>query len=82
VASDEGSRSQQRSHLQAVIGETTKFGYVLLSQPSEWRFVHALSQQTGGRVAVVCAGLIKVTDKDGTPYQAPKQVIAPQTVLV
>ncbi|KAK0648208.1 hypothetical protein B0T16DRAFT_326817, partial [Cercophora newfieldiana] len=80
VAADEGSRSQQRSHLQAVIGETTKLGYVLLSQPSEWRFVHTLGQKTGGRVAVVCAGLVKVTDKDGTPYPAPKQVVAPQTV--
>ncbi|KAK4443028.1 hypothetical protein QBC34DRAFT_337613 [Podospora aff. communis PSN243] len=82
VASDEGARSQQRSHLQAVIAETTKLGYVLLSQPSEWRFVHALNQNTGGRVAVVCAGLVKVTDKDGTPYPVPKQVVQPQTVLI
>jgi hypothetical protein len=82
VASDEGARSQQRSHLQAVIAETTKLGYVLLSQPSEWRFVHALNQNTGGRVAVVCAGLVKVTGKDGTPYPVPKQVVQPQTVLI
>jgi hypothetical protein len=82
VASDEGARSQQRSHLQAVIAETTKLGYVLLSQPSEWRFVHALSQNTGGRVAVVCAGLVKVTERDGTPYPVPKQVVQPQTVLI
>jgi len=82
VASDGDRRSRQRSHLEAVIAETTKFGYVLFSQPSEWRFEHAQSHDTRGRVAVVCAGLLKVADKDGTPYTPPKQVVAPQIVLV
>ncbi len=78
----------QRNHLQAVIGETTKFGYVLLSQPSEWRFVHDASsgqfqnQNQQGLVAVVCAGLVKVGDKDGKAFPVPQQVVAPSVVLV
>lgn len=91
AGSDKEGRSQQRGHLEAVIAETTKFGYVLLSQPSEWRFVHVpgpsqqgqQGQQTGGAlVAVVCPGLVKVTDKDGTPYPVPQEAVAPSTVLI
>ena len=82
VARDEGSMFQQQRHLQDVITECTKLGYVLLSQPSEWRFVHVPTQPTAGPVAVVCAGLAKVTSKDGTPYPTPQQVIAPSAVPV
>lgn len=76
---DEAGRFQQNSHLQAVIAECTKLGYVLLSQPSEWRFVHVPPRQSGGgrRTATVCAGLLKVTHKDGTAYGTPQEVVAP-----
>ncbi|KAB5536130.1 hypothetical protein GE09DRAFT_1291073 [Coniochaeta sp. 2T2.1] len=80
VVGDEASRLGQRSHLQAVIAECTKLGYVLLSQPSEWRFVHAPARQGGSHAAVVCAGLVKVTHKDGTPYGTPQEVVAPTAV--
>ncbi|KAK4163209.1 hypothetical protein QBC43DRAFT_189717, partial [Cladorrhinum sp. PSN259] len=75
-----GDSGQQKAHLQAVIAEATKLGYMLLSQPSEWQFVH----NDGGRngVAVVCAGLIKVTGKDGSRHAAPMQVVAPVVVQV
>ncbi|KAK4122038.1 hypothetical protein N657DRAFT_691971 [Parathielavia appendiculata] len=87
VRGNKESNSQQQGHLEAVIVETTKFGYVLLSQPSEWRFVHApspnqQSQQTGALFAVVCPGLVKVAGKDGTPYPMPQEVVAPSTVPI
>lgn len=80
VAADDTSRLSQKSHLEEVIVECAKLGYVLLSQPSEWRFVHVAGQQSGSHTAVVCAGLVKVTNKDGTPYGTPREVVAPTAV--
>ncbi|KAB5580557.1 hypothetical protein GE09DRAFT_1168006 [Coniochaeta sp. 2T2.1] len=71
---------RQKSHLEAVIAECTKFGYVLLSQPSEWAFVHVPDRL--GQAAVVCAGLVKLSDKDGRRYGSPFQVVAPKVVQV
>lgn len=83
-----GDEHRQKNHLQAVITECTKLGYVLLSQSTEWRFVHnaGAGQRAdyGGhsRVLVVCAGLVKASQKDGIPYNAPIQVVAPTTVAI
>ncbi|RMJ12117.1 hypothetical protein CDV36_008229 [Fusarium kuroshium] len=48
------SHSAQTDHLQAVIVECTKLGYVILSQPQDWRFVFEK-----GNSVVVCPGLDK-----------------------
>ncbi|KAK3687749.1 hypothetical protein B0T22DRAFT_376684, partial [Podospora appendiculata] len=78
---DENGRYQQNSHLQQVIIEATKLGYVLLSQPSEWRFIHVPTQQQHGtRVAVVCAGLAKIAPQ--AHNAAPQQVVAPSLVQI
>jgi len=77
VNPDPASRFQQTEHLQAVIHEVTKLGYVILSQPSEWRFVHRLDQKSFGTSFVVAPGLIKVSGRDGKAYQSPKTVVAP-----
>ncbi|KAB5536393.1 hypothetical protein GE09DRAFT_1176388 [Coniochaeta sp. 2T2.1] len=69
---------RQKSHLEAAIAECTKFGYVLLSQPSEWTFVHVPDRL--GQAAVVCAGLVKLSNKDGRRYGSPFQVVAPKAV--
>ncbi|KAK4207045.1 hypothetical protein QBC37DRAFT_456709 [Rhypophila decipiens] len=83
---DENNRFQQKSHLQAVITEYAKFGYVLLSQPSEWRLINnaGTAHHSGphGYSAVVCAGLIKVALRDGAPTSSPQQVVAPTTVMI
>lgn len=71
-------RYQQRSHLEAVILEVAKFGHVLLSQPSEWKFVYTTGLQ--GRTAVVCPGMVKVSDRDGRRYSELRQVVAPRAV--
>ncbi|KAK3324043.1 hypothetical protein B0T19DRAFT_402300 [Cercophora scortea] len=67
---DDNGRYQQNNHLQQVIIEATKLGYVLLSQPSEWQFIHVpIQQQHGGRVAVA-------------HNAGPQQVVAPTLVQI
>ncbi|KAK1832261.1 hypothetical protein QBC39DRAFT_390697 [Podospora conica] len=82
VSGDEQARAQQTNHLRDVIVECSKLGYTVLSQPSEWRFVHTQGQGGGGHTAVVCAGLVKVTHRDGTPFSSPIEVVAPTIVRV
>ncbi|KAL2680442.1 hypothetical protein Neosp_008043 [[Neocosmospora] mangrovei] len=57
------SHNAQADHLQAVIVECTKLGYVILSQPQDWRFVFEK-----GNSVVVCPGL----DKGGRRVVEPE----------
>ncbi|UPK93947.1 hypothetical protein LCI18_004882 [Fusarium solani-melongenae] len=57
------SHSAQTDHLQSVIVECTKLGYVILSQPQDWRFVFEK-----GNSVVVCPGL----DKGGRRVVEPE----------
>ncbi|KAI8715908.1 hypothetical protein NCS52_01099700 [Fusarium sp. LHS14.1] len=57
------SHNAQTDHLQAVIVECTKLGYVILSQPQDWRFVFEK-----GNSVVVCPGL----DKGGRRVVEPE----------
>ncbi|KAJ4180999.1 hypothetical protein NW755_011291 [Fusarium falciforme] len=57
------SHSAQTDHLQAVIIECTKLGYVILSQPQDWRFVFEK-----GNSVVVRPGL----DKGGRRVVEPE----------
>lgn len=68
--------SGQREHLQLVIIECTKLGYVLFSHPSDWRFVH----EAGRGSVVVCAGLEKLGQWGGVPYKTPKIVVPPTAI--
>ncbi|KAF4589833.1 hypothetical protein GQ602_003722 [Ophiocordyceps camponoti-floridani] len=78
--------SEQTSHLEAVIMECAKLGYVLLSHPSDWLFITQDERKTGeaSRVVVVVveAGLVKLGDGEGMPYSSPVRVVEPvvQTV--
>jgi len=73
----------QSEHLQAVILECTKLGYLLLSHPAEWRFTYQGQPAPAGiTVLTVCPGLEKMGDKDGRPYDAPRQVVAPTLAQV
>ncbi|KAK0753002.1 hypothetical protein B0T18DRAFT_314869 [Schizothecium vesticola] len=82
VSGDDQARAQQTNHLKDVIVECTKLGYTVLSQPSDWRFVHTPGQGAAGHTAVLCAGLAKVTRRDGTPLSSPNEVVAPTIVRV
>ncbi|KAF4998036.1 hypothetical protein FDECE_11913 [Fusarium decemcellulare] len=76
----EVSRQDQTSHLQAVILECAKLGYVVLSQPSDWRFVFGSNDGNSRRI-VVCPGLEKLSHNDGARYRSPKEVVAPMGLL-
>ncbi|KAF5983840.1 hypothetical protein FBULB1_3608 [Fusarium bulbicola] len=81
VTQDPASQQDQMNHLQAVILECTKLGYVVLSQPSDWGFVFSNSTPiTKSRKIVVCPGLERLSQNDGTRYRSPKEVVAPETV--
>lgn len=83
VASDEVSTHEQTSHLQAVIIECTKLGYVLLSQPSDWQFVFETDGTSARqRPVVVCPGLEKLGHGDGTRYSSPRRVVEPLAISV
>ncbi|KAH7126110.1 hypothetical protein EDB81DRAFT_663142 [Dactylonectria macrodidyma] len=78
VGADGVRRDEQTSHLQAVIIECTKLGYVLLSQPSDWQFVFGTDHPGSGRSSlVVCPGLEKLSHGDGTRYSSPRRVLEP-----
>jgi hypothetical protein len=78
---DSVSQRDQTKHLQDVIVECTKLGYVVLSQPSDWRFVFSNNNlMDKSRRIVVCPGLEKLSHTDGTRYRSPKEVAAPETM--
>lgn len=81
AAKEPASQQDQMNHLQAVILECTKLGYVVLSQPSDLRFVFSNSTPIAkSRRVVVCPGLERLSQNDGTRYRSPKEVAAPETV--
>jgi hypothetical protein len=82
VFGDDESRQEQKNHLEEVIVEVARLGYILLSQPSDLRFVHVQGRKPADIMAVVCAGLDKVTMRDGTPLDGPRVVLAPTLVQV
>lgn len=57
---------EQESHLEQVIRECATFGYLLFSQPSEYRL--RFENDEGGGM-VVCPGLYKVVNDNGLYYQ-------------
>ncbi|KAI0478162.1 hypothetical protein F4859DRAFT_513746 [Xylaria cf. heliscus] len=63
---------EQESHLEQVIRECATFGYLLFSQPSEYR-LRFKNDEGGGMV--VCPGLYKVVNDNGLYYQ--ELVLAP-----
>ncbi|KAM0337404.1 hypothetical protein ACHAPQ_003180 [Fusarium lateritium] len=81
VVQDSVSQRNQTKHLQEVIVECTKLGYVVLSQPSDWRFVFSNNNlMDKSRKIVVCPGLEKYSHNDGTRYRSSKEVAAPETM--
>lgn len=73
VAPDEATRGVQTTHLEGIIIECTKLGYILLSQPRDWRFVFESGESDSW---VVCAGL----DKLGAPDGRARRVVEPTVV--
>ncbi|SPJ84069.1 uncharacterized protein FTOL_10585 [Fusarium torulosum] len=83
VSSDPGKRQAQTEHLEGVMMEFAKFGHILLSQPSDWRLIYDTSTAgVGQRSVIVCAGLEKMSHRDGRPYGSPQLVEAPRVIQV
>ncbi|KID81682.1 hypothetical protein MGU_10989 [Metarhizium guizhouense ARSEF 977] len=81
VETDPGVIRQQGAHLEAVIVECTKLGYVLLSHPCDWGLVTEVAQSKQGVTGLVVeAGLEKLSDRDGPPYTRPRPVVEPVAV--
>lgn len=76
---------QQVGHLQAVIEECAKLGYMLFSHPSDWEFVYEDSATRGGGAGaggvVVEAGLCKLGGRDGAPEAFPQRLVEPVVVV-
>ncbi|KAI1426945.1 hypothetical protein F5Y12DRAFT_793269 [Xylaria sp. FL1777] len=76
ISSDREERYEQENHLREVITECATFGYVIFSQPSEYRF--RFESDEGLNKIVVCPGLDKLIDEDGRRYKYPlPQIVAP-----
>lgn len=76
ISKDREERYEQENHLREVIAECAAFGYVIFSQPAEYRF--RFESNGGLNTIVVCPGLDKVSDEEGRRYQPPvPQIIAP-----
>ncbi|KAK8144134.1 hypothetical protein G3M48_006266 [Beauveria asiatica] len=77
---DKQYQQQQVDHLQAVIEECAKLGYMLFSHPCDWAFIFEPNPVRGG-VVVVEAGLCKVVDQDMAPDSSlgafPQMLVEP-----
>ncbi|KAH8898752.1 hypothetical protein GQ53DRAFT_836811 [Thozetella sp. PMI_491] len=70
---DPSEATKQTTHLQQVIMECTKYGYVVFSQPGEYRFVF----ETHQRELVTHPGLELVRDEQGKRLSTPITILAP-----
>lgn len=81
VSGDRQDRYEQENHLREVIVECVAFGYLLFSQPCEYRY-----RFEGGvrpNYIVVFPGLDKISDEEGHRYPSPVQsVVSPLTELI
>ncbi|KAK8010053.1 hypothetical protein PG990_009018 [Apiospora arundinis] len=66
---------EQEDHLRQVLAECARFGYLLFSQPAEYRFNYEGHGRRGG--IVVCPGLERVADGEGRQFSKPQVLSAP-----
>ncbi|KAI0880761.1 uncharacterized protein GGS22DRAFT_79790 [Annulohypoxylon maeteangense] len=81
VSGDRQDRYEQENHLREVIVECVAFGYLLFSQPCEYRY-----RFEGGvrpNYIVVFPGLDKVSDEEGHRYPSPvSSIVSPLTEMI
>ncbi|KAK8867493.1 hypothetical protein PGQ11_006071 [Apiospora arundinis] len=66
---------EQEDHLRQVLAECARFGYLLFSQPAEYRFNYEGHGRRGG--IVVCPGLERVADGEGRQFSKPQVLSVP-----
>ncbi|KAI1477286.1 hypothetical protein F4774DRAFT_199840 [Daldinia eschscholtzii] len=74
VAGDRDDRYEQENHLREVIVECATFGYLLLSQPSEYRF--RFDDGVNSNQIIVFPGVDRISDEDGHRHPSLVQPIA------
>ncbi|KAI0127355.1 hypothetical protein BJ170DRAFT_733029 [Xylariales sp. AK1849] len=74
-AGDLDSRYEQENHLREVIVECANFGYLLFSQPSDFKFRFDGDGKHSG--LVTSPGLDKLTDVEGRRHSSPQRLTAP-----
>ncbi|RYP21046.1 hypothetical protein DL765_002453 [Monosporascus sp. GIB2] len=75
VSGDREVRYEQENHLREVIVECATFGYLLFSQPSEFR--SSYGDEDNSRGIVTCPGLEKVSDQGGRRCASPQMLVPP-----
>lgn len=74
-------RAEQENHLQEVVLECAKFGYIVFSQPAEmiWQFQFRAEEETAGDAYIVtCPGLDRISEHSGASCDKPAVVVAPE----
>ena len=76
----EGSNSQaQTSHMEQVVMECTKFGYLVFSQPGQLRYEFTTNSP---QELVTHPGLSAVRDETGRRQEPPRRILAPTVAAV
>ncbi|KAK7756240.1 hypothetical protein SLS62_001834 [Diatrype stigma] len=76
VSGGRESRYEQENHLREVIVECAALGYVIFSQPSEYRFRYDGKDGSSNGI-VTCPGLDKISDEEGRRYAMPYTLVTP-----
>lgn len=77
-------RYRQEAQLYNLVMEIARFGYMLISQPGEFRlrWDAGPSMEVGSDVVVVCPGLDKISDEHGNRYTPLRTLLAPVAEIV
>ncbi|KAI0097143.1 hypothetical protein F4814DRAFT_434536 [Daldinia grandis] len=78
VAGDRDDRYEQENHLREVIVECATFGYLLLSQPSEYRL--RFEDGVKPNHIIVFPGVDRISDEDGHRHPSMTQLIVTPVV--
>ncbi|KAF3063544.1 hypothetical protein GL218_01801 [Daldinia childiae] len=78
VAGDRDDRYEQENHLREVIVECATFGYLLFSQPSEYRF--RFEDGMNANHIIVFPGVDRISDEDGHRYPSMIQPVVTPVV--
>ena len=63
---------ERQRKLEDLLKRVARFGYLLFSQPSDWKFEWEDDQNATIERLVVFPGLLQVTDDDGKPLKRPR----------
>ncbi|KXJ88860.1 hypothetical protein Micbo1qcDRAFT_206999 [Microdochium bolleyi] len=77
VSDDRKQAYEHDNHLQQIIMECARLGYILFSQPADFCWVYQSPTGSEARKLVAFPGLEKLRDEAGWHYSEPVVVMAP-----